>query len=82
MLIATTNVGTSTIKLFDGVTTNDVPVNHLYLTIGRHSARCHFARCEHCPADDICTATGGSDFHGVILKYFPTVVTDYPEFFI
>ena len=82
MLIATTNVGTSTIKLYDDAPTHDVPVNHLCLTIGRRSARCHFACCEHCPAMDVCIATNGYDFHDAILKYFPTVTTDYPEFFI
>lgn len=82
MLIATTNVDASTIMLYDDNIPDTLPINHLCLTIGNHPARCHFDRCEHCPANDICIATNGSDFHDAILKYFPTVVTDYPEFFI
>ena len=83
MLIATTSVGISTIELHYNTTIpNEVLENHLHLYLGRHAASCNFYRCIGCPAKDICTTTNGSDFHDAILKYFPTITTDYPEFFI
>ena len=82
MLITTTSVGISTIELHYNTTIpNKVLENHLHLYLDVHATSCNFYRCIGCPAKDTCIVNG-SDFHDVILKYFPTVTADYPELFI